>query len=276
MEDGCCSGLLRIRHGRVDALLPAEQIPDGPVIDARDARVIPGIIDTHNHGTCGWSLEHPRGFAQDVETVCRYVKACASQGITGVFPTAVPAMISACAQAAALHPVGAEICGIHSEGPWLARSGEGEGGTEEDVPPANEPPAVLVSRPTNQPRHRSLHGLYRALINNMVVGVSKGYEIKQELVGVGFKAEVKGQILEMSLGYSHDTHFMLPKEVTATAVTEKKGNPIVTLKSMDKQLVGQVAAKIRSLRKPEPYKGKGIKFVGEQLRRKAGKSAGAK
>ena len=121
MEDGCCSGLLRIRHGRVDALLPAEQIPDGPVIDARDARVIPGIIDTHNHGTCGWSLEHPRGFAQDVETVCRYVKACASQGITGVFPTAVPAMISACAQAAALHPVGAEICGIHSEGPWLAR-----------------------------------------------------------------------------------------------------------------------------------------------------------
>lgn len=125
MEDGCCSGLLRIRHGRVDALLPAEQIPDGPVIDARDARVIPGIIDTHNHGICGWSLEHPRGFAQDVETVCRYVKACASQGITGVFPTAVPAMISACAQAAALHPVGAEICGIHSEGPWLARSGEG-------------------------------------------------------------------------------------------------------------------------------------------------------
>ena len=140
-----------------------------------------------------------------------------------------------------------------------------EVGTHKDVHTGNEAPAVLVSRPTNQPRHRSLHGLYRALINNMVVGVSKGYEIKQELVGVGFKAEVKGQILEMSLGYSH-----------ATAVTEKKGNPIVTLKSMDKQLVGQVAAKIRSLRKPEPYKGKGIKFVGEQLRRKAGKSAGAK
>ena len=131
---------------------------------------------------------------------------------------------------------------------------------------------MLVSRPTNQPRHRSLHGLYRALINNMVVGVSKGYEIKQELVGVGFKAEVKGQILEMSLGYSHDTHFMLPKEVTATAVTEKKGNPIVTLKSMDKQLVGQVAAKIRSLRKPEPYKGKGIKYADEVIRRKEGKA----
>lgn len=125
MEDGCRSGLLRIRYGRVDALLSAEQIPDGPVVDARGARVIPGIIDTHNHGTCGWSLERPRGFDQDVETVCRYVKACASQGITSVFPTAVPAMISACAQAAALHPVGAEICGIHSEGPWLARSGEG-------------------------------------------------------------------------------------------------------------------------------------------------------
>ena len=110
----------------------------------------------------------------------------------------------------------------------------------------------------------------------MVIGVSKGYEIKQELVGVGFKAEVKGNILEMSLGYSHDTYLMLPPEVTATAVTEKKGNPIVTLKSIDKQLVGQVAAKLRSLRKPEPYKGKGIKFVGEVLRRKAGKSAGAK
>ena len=150
-----------------------------------------------------------------------------------------------------------------------------EVGTHTDVHTGKEVPAVLVTRP-NQPRHRSLHGLYRALINNMVVGVSKGYEIKQELVGVGFKAEVKGQVLEMSLGYSHDTHFLLPKEVTATAVTEKKGNPIVTFKSIDKQLIGQVAAKLRSLRKPEPYKGKGIKFVGEQLRRKAGKSAGAK
>ncbi len=139
-----------------------------------------------------------------------------------------------------------------------------------------EIPAVLVSRPTNQPRHRSLHGLYRSLINNMVIGVSKGFEIKQELVGVGFKAETKGQLLELSLGYSHDIHILLPSEVKAVAVTEKKGNPILTLTSIDKQLVGQVAAKIRSLRKPEPYKGKGIKFVGEQIRRKAGKSAGAK
>ena len=148
-----------------------------------------------------------------------------------------------------------------------------EVGTYTDAKTGKELAAVMVSRPTNQPRHRSMHGLYRALINNMVIGVSKGYEIKQELVGVGFKAEVKGNILEMSLGYSHDVALMLPAEVSATAVTEKKGNPIVTLKSIDKQLVGQVAAKIRSLRKPEPYKGKGIKFVGEVLRRKAGKSA---
>ena len=121
-----------------------------------------------------------------------------------------------------------------------------------------------------------MHGLYRALINNMVIGVSKGYETKQELVGVGFKAEVKGQLLELSLGYSHDIHFLLPAEVKAEVFQEKKGAPILTLKSIDKQLVGQVAAKIRSLRKPEPYKGKGIKFVNEQLRRKAGKSASAK
>ena len=132
---------------------------------------------------------------------------------------------------------------------------------------------IHVTRPNDEKLNRSLHGLTRTLINNMVVGVSKGYEIKQELVGVGYKAEMKGNVLEMSLGYSHDIALMLPAEITATAVTEKKGNPIVTLKSSDKQLIGQVAAKIRSLRKPEPYKGKGIKFVGETLRRKAGKSA---
>lgn len=147
---------------------------------------------------------------------------------------------------------------------------------DRDITVSVEGNVLTVSRPTNQPRHRSLHGLYRALINNMVEGVSKGYEIKQELVGVGYKAEVKGQIIEFSLGYSHDIYLMVPPEVKAEAVTEKKGNPIVTLRSIDKQLIGQVAAKIRSLRKPEPYKGKGIKFVGEQLRRKAGKSASAK
>lgn len=132
---------------------------------------------------------------------------------------------------------------------------------------------VNIVRPTEQKRHKSLHGLYRALINNMVVGVSKGYSIQQELVGVGYKAEAKGQVLELSLGFSHDIHLKLPKEIKLEAKTERRSNPIITLSSTDKQLIGQVAAKIRSLRPPEPYKGKGIKFVGEQLRKKAGKSA---
>ncbi len=118
-----------------------------------------------------------------------------------------------------------------------------------------------------------MHGLYRSLVNNMVIGVSQGYEIKQELVGVGYRAESKGQRLEMSLGYSHDIIMELPPEVKVEAHTERRANPILTLKSVDKQLIGHVAAKIRSLRPPEPYKGKGIKFVGEQLRRKAGKAA---
>ncbi|RGU37362.1 50S ribosomal protein L6 [Alistipes indistinctus] len=147
---------------------------------------------------------------------------------------------------------------------------------DSDITVTVEGNEVHVTRPTDQPRHRSMHGLYRSLIHNMVVGVSEGYQIQQELVGVGYKAEMQGNVLQMSLGYSHDIYFEMPKEITATAVTEKKSNPIVTLKSIDKQLIGQVAAKIRSLRKPEPYKGKGIKFVGEQLRRKAGKSANAK
>ena len=145
-----------------------------------------------------------------------------------------------------------------------------------DIKVAVEGNEVFVTRPTNQPRHRSLHGLYRSLINNMVVGVSQGYTIQQELVGVGYKVEVKGDVLEFSLGYSHDIFLQLPPEIKAEAKAEKKGNPILTLKSIDKQLIGGVAAKIRSLRKPEPYKGKGIKFVGEQLRKKAGKSANAK
>ena len=136
---------------------------------------------------------------------------------------------------------------------------------------------LTVKRPTDQPRHRSMHGLYRALIHNMVVGVSEGYTVKQELVGVGYRVEVNGQIVTFSLGYSHDIQFQLPKEVKAEAEPVKKGqNPVLVMKSADKQLLGMVAAKVRSLRKPEPYKGKGIKFVGEQLRRKAGKSASAK
>ncbi len=135
---------------------------------------------------------------------------------------------------------------------------------------------LLVSRPTDQKRHRSLHGLYRSLIASMVKGVSEGFTIEQELVGVGYRAEAKGQNLEMSLGYSHDVLFQLPAEVKVETKQEKRGNPIVILKSHDKQLIGTVAAKIRSLRAPEPYKGKGIRFVGEVVRKKAGKSASVK
>ncbi len=133
---------------------------------------------------------------------------------------------------------------------------------------------LTVSRPNDEKRTKSLHGLYRSLIDNMVVGVSTGYKKELELVGVGYRAEAKGQQLELSLGYSHDIIIEMPGEVAVETKTEKRSNPVITLKSIDKQLIGHVAAKIRSLRPPEPYKGKGIKFVGEQLRRKAGKSAG--
>lgn len=135
---------------------------------------------------------------------------------------------------------------------------------------------LVINRPSDDKIHKSLHGLYRALISNMVVGVSTGYTKQLELVGVGYRAEAKGQRLEMSLGYSHDIILELPEEVKVETKTEKRANPIITLSSNDKQLIGQVAAKIRSLRPPEPYKGKGIKFVGEELRRKAGKSAASK
>jgi large subunit ribosomal protein L6 len=144
---------------------------------------------------------------------------------------------------------------------------------DKDIKISVENNQVLVSRPSESKEHKSKHGLYRSLISNMVVGVSQGYEIKQEFVGVGYRAESKGQMLEMSLGYSHDIILELPPEIKVEAHTERRANPIVTLRSADKQLIGHVAAKIRSLRPPEPYKGKGIKFVGEQLRRKAGKAA---
>ena len=135
---------------------------------------------------------------------------------------------------------------------------------------------INVSRPTEQKRHKALHGLYRALIANMVKGVSEGYKTEQELVGVGYRASNKGQLLELSLGYSHNITFELPTEIKVTTTSEKGQNPKVILESSDKQLIGLVAAKIRSLRKPEPYKGKGIKFTGEVIRRKAGKSASKK
>jgi len=132
---------------------------------------------------------------------------------------------------------------------------------------------LIIKRPSESKNHKSLHGLYRALISNMVTGVSQGFKKELELVGVGYRAEAKGQNLEMSLGYSHDIVFQIPGEVKVETKTERRSNPVITLTCIDKQLIGHVAAKIRSLRPPEPYKGKGIKFVGEQLRRKAGKSA---
>lgn len=155
--------------------------------------------------------------------------------------------------------------------------GEMKQKVDPDITVSQEDGKLKFTRPTDQARHRAMHGLYRALIHNMVVGVTQGFTIKQEFVGVGYRVEVKEQLLSLSLGYSHDIHFLLPKEVTAVAEPVKKGQaPVLTLTSNDKQLLGSVAAKIRSLRKPEPYKGKGIKFVGEQIRRKAGKSASAK
>lgn len=133
---------------------------------------------------------------------------------------------------------------------------------------------LSVKRPTEQIRHRAVHGLSRALIANMVTGVTEGFKKELDLVGVGYRAAVQGQTLDMSLGFSHNIIFDLPKEIKADAKMEKGIPPRITLESIDKQLLGQVAAKIRSLRKPEPYKGKGVRYVGEVVRRKAGKTAG--
>jgi large subunit ribosomal protein L6 len=145
-----------------------------------------------------------------------------------------------------------------------------------DIKVSQEDGILTVERPSEQKRHKALHGLYRSLINNMVVGVTEGYKTEQELVGVGYRATNVGNTLDLVLGFSHHFVFELPKEIKVTTASEKGKNPIITLESIDKQLLGQVAAKIRSLRTPEPYKGKGIKFVGEVLRRKAGKSAAKK
>ena len=138
---------------------------------------------------------------------------------------------------------------------------------------AQEDGVLTFTRPSDSKEHKALHGLYRALINNMIVGTSTGFTKQLELVGVGYRASHSGQRLELALGFSHGIVVELPKEVTIDTLTEKGKNPIITLSSYDKQLLGMVAAKIRSFRKPEPYKGKGVKFVGEIIRRKAGKSA---
>nr|WP_297168901.1 50S ribosomal protein L6 [uncultured Dysgonomonas sp.] len=133
---------------------------------------------------------------------------------------------------------------------------------------------LTVTRPSDEKEHRALHGLYRSLINNMVIGVSEGYRKELELVGVGYRASNAGQQLDLSLGYTHNIHMMLPKEIIVETKSERNKNPLIILESCDKELIGLVCAKIRSFRKPEPYKGKGIRFVGEVIRRKSGKSAG--
>ena len=152
--------------------------------------------------------------------------------------------------------------------------GELKQAIDRDITIAVEDNNIVVTRPTEQIRHRAMHGLYRALLNNLVKGVTEGYKKEMELVGVGFKAANTGNTLDLALGYSHNIIFEIPKELKVNTVTEKGKNPIIQLEGADKQLIGQVCAKLRSLRKPEPYKGKGVKFVGEVLRRKAGKAAG--
>lgn len=135
---------------------------------------------------------------------------------------------------------------------------------------------ITVSRPSDAPQHRAMHGLYRSLINNMIIGVSQGFTKKLELIGVGYRASNQGQVLDLSLGYSHNILMLVPNEVNVETVSEKGKNPMIMLSSYDNQLLGMVASKIRSLRKPEPYKGKGVRYVGEIIRRKAGKSAAKK
>lgn len=145
-----------------------------------------------------------------------------------------------------------------------------------DMTVAVQDGSVVVERPTEQKRHKALHGLSRALINNMVVGVTEGYKKELELVGVGYKASNQGNVLELALGYSHNIFVAVPEEIKVTTDSPKGKAPTVTLEGIDKQLVGQVAAKVKSLRQVEPYKGKGVRFKGEQVRRKAGKTAAKK
>ena len=160
-------------------------------------------------------------------------------------------------------------CSVNVKGP----KGELTLDVNPDLVIKNEEGVLTLERPTEQKRHKAMHGLYRSLINNMVLGVDKGFSHKLELVGVGYKATLQGNVLELSLGYSHSIFFALPEGINATAETQKGQNPIITIEGIDKQLVGQVAAKIKSLRPVEPYKGKGVRFVGEHVRRKAGKTA---
>jgi large subunit ribosomal protein L6 len=145
-----------------------------------------------------------------------------------------------------------------------------------DIKVVVEEGEILIERPSEQKQHKAMHGLYRALINNLVEGVTNAFKVDMELIGVGYKANVTNNVLELSLGYSHTIFFAVPSEVKVTSLTEKGKNPLISVEGIDKQLVGQIAAKIKSLRKVEPYKGKGIRFVNEVVRRKAGKTAAKK
>lgn len=158
---------------------------------------------------------------------------------------------------------------VHVKGP----KGELQEDVNPDIKVKVEDGEIILERPTESKEHKSLHGLYRALINNMITGVTEGYTIQQELVGVGYRAKVSGQQLELNVGFSHPIVFELPEEISVKAETEKGKPPLITLESHDKDLIGLVAAKLRSLRKPEPYKGKGIRYKGEYIRRKDGKAA---
>jgi large subunit ribosomal protein L6 len=145
-----------------------------------------------------------------------------------------------------------------------------------DIKVSVEDGTLTVNRPTDQKRHRAMHGLYRALINNMVVGVSEGYVREMEVIGVGYRVENQGNLVTFTIGFSHPVIFFVPSEIKVTTAMEKGQAPLIRLEGIDKELLGQVCAKMRTFRKPEPYKGKGIMFKGEQIRRKAGKTAGGK
>lgn len=147
---------------------------------------------------------------------------------------------------------------------------------DSDIKVSVDDGTLTVTRPTDQKRHRSMHGLYRALINNMVVGVSQGYTREMEVIGVGYRVENQGNLVTFTIGFSHPVMFFVPSEIKVTTAMEKGQAPLIRLEGIDKELLGQVCAKMRSFRKPEPYKGKGIMFKGEQIRRKAGKTAGGK
>ncbi|HRI22357.1 MAG TPA: 50S ribosomal protein L6 [Panacibacter sp.] len=153
-------------------------------------------------------------------------------------------------------------------------NGELKQTVDRDITVSVKDGVLTLTRPTEQIRHRAMHGLYRSLLSNLVTGVTTGYTKKLELVGVGYKATNQGNLLDLSLGYSHNIIFEVPKELKVATLTEKGKNPMITLEGSDRQLLGQVAAKIRGLRKPEPYKGKGVKYSDEVVRRKAGKAAG--